>query len=238
MSSTPREVDADKGAPLAYAIYVLARNGRPVSGDLRYLRRQARRLHTPLARAQLAGAAALLGTRRGRRAFRAAAEALKGPSPRRIRGPISARPCATAPACWRSARKAPPNPPCSPWPRAWSRAKAPTCNRVSTQEESWLALAAQATAAKRRARRSWSIGAPVDGALQRPVRGLKVACKAGDHRQSRRQADPRRIDVSGRPTAPEPAETHGYSIERGLYHMDGSPADPAHLTQNDVWWRP
>ncbi len=53
-----------QGASIAYAAYVLARNGRPVMGDLRYLAdTQLDKFESPLARAQLAAALALLGDR-------------------------------------------------------------------------------------------------------------------------------------------------------------------------------
>ena len=54
----------ESAAGLAYAIYVLARNGRPVMGDLRYLAdTKLGDFDTPLARAQIAAALALLGDR-------------------------------------------------------------------------------------------------------------------------------------------------------------------------------
>ena len=53
-----------KGEPIAYAAYVLARNGRPVMGDLRYLAdTKLASFKSPLARAQLAAALAMLGDR-------------------------------------------------------------------------------------------------------------------------------------------------------------------------------
>ena len=49
-----------QGAPIAYAAYVLARNGREVMGDLRYLAdAKLDAFESPLARAQLAAALAL-----------------------------------------------------------------------------------------------------------------------------------------------------------------------------------
>ena len=52
------------GEPLAYALYVLARNGRPVVGDLRYLAdAKLAVFKTPMAQAQIAAALAMLGDR-------------------------------------------------------------------------------------------------------------------------------------------------------------------------------
>ena len=64
--------------PLGYAAYVLARNGRPVMGDLRYLAgTRLDALATPLAKAQLGAALAMLGDRaRAAPVFAAATDAL------------------------------------------------------------------------------------------------------------------------------------------------------------------
>jgi uncharacterized protein YfaS (alpha-2-macroglobulin family) len=229
------EVDADKSAPLAYAIYVLARNGRPVSGDLRYLTdAKLDAFATPLARAQLAGAAALLGDKaRAARVFLAAADALNGAKPSLYSRPdfgsslrdgagllaLGAESAADPAVLIRAAR--------------FVEGESANLQRGSTQEQSWMALAAQATAAQAQSQKISVDGAPVAGAYSARFEDSGLRAKpvtianAGDK--------PIRIgiDISGRPTAPEPAETHGYSIERGLYHMDGSPADPQHIVQNE-----
>ena len=58
------EPTKDNSAALAYALYVLARSGRPVIGDLRYLSDAKLDAFTsPLAKAQLAAALAMLGDR-------------------------------------------------------------------------------------------------------------------------------------------------------------------------------
>src|SRR5918998_3510576 len=79
----------EKAEPIAYAAYVLARNGRPVIGDLRYLAdTKIGAFQTPLARGQIAAALALLGDRgRSQAAFGAALQRL-----REIRDDASYRP--------------------------------------------------------------------------------------------------------------------------------------------------
>ena len=64
---------------MAYALYVLARNGRPVIGDLRYLSdAKLEAFPSPLGKAQLAGALAMLGDRaRAGKAFGSALAALE-----------------------------------------------------------------------------------------------------------------------------------------------------------------
>ncbi len=65
-------------AALAYALYVLARNGRPIIGDVRYLAdAKLDTFKTPMAKAQIAAALALLGDRaRSAKIFSAALDAL------------------------------------------------------------------------------------------------------------------------------------------------------------------
>ena len=66
------------GEPIAYALYVLARNGRPIIGDLRYLAdARLASFKTPMAKAQIGAALAMLGDRaRAGKAFAAALDAL------------------------------------------------------------------------------------------------------------------------------------------------------------------
>ena len=74
------------GEPLAYALYVLARNGRPVIGDLRYLAdTKLAVFKTPMAKAQIGAALAMLGDRaRAGKVFGAALDALGGREGRRL----------------------------------------------------------------------------------------------------------------------------------------------------------
>ena len=100
--NTP-EPNKDNAAAIAYALYVLARNGRPVIGDLRYLTdAKLDAFTTPLAKAQLAAALAMLGDQaRAAGAFGGALKALDAERDG-ARGPIMARGCATPLPCSRS----------------------------------------------------------------------------------------------------------------------------------------
>jgi uncharacterized protein YfaS (alpha-2-macroglobulin family) len=71
------------GEDLAYSLYVLARAGRGVLGDLRYYAdTKINAFSTPLAKAQLGAALAMLGDKeRAERAFQAAVAALNVPPP-------------------------------------------------------------------------------------------------------------------------------------------------------------
>ncbi len=73
-----QEPEKDGGRDLAYGLYVLARNGTAPIGDLRYLAdTKLDNLATPIAKAQLAAALALVGDRaRAERVYAAAADSL------------------------------------------------------------------------------------------------------------------------------------------------------------------
>jgi uncharacterized protein YfaS (alpha-2-macroglobulin family) len=235
---------APKDAPdLAYAIYVLARNGRPVMGDLRYLAdRKLDLFTTPLARAQLAAGLALLGDR-GRAApvFQAALTRLKATEGERVwredygtplrdsAGTValmaeSGQPLAaimTAGLALETARNARPY--------------------TSTQEEAWMVVAAASLA--KEAERLKSIvtrGDSVEekvGAYYRTFRadeleGRPVTVKI-DPSVDAKLAATVVVTTSGHPIVQEPAAANGYTVERAYYKADGSKADLTKLRQTD-----
>ena len=79
---TAADASKDGGRNLAYALYVLARNGTAPLGDLRYLAdAKLDDLGTPIAKAQIAAALGLLGDRiRAERVYKAALDDLKPPA--------------------------------------------------------------------------------------------------------------------------------------------------------------
>ena len=95
------------GEPLAYALYVLARNGRPVIGDLRYLAdTKLDVFKTPLAQAQIAAALAMLGDRaRAGKVFGAALDALEAEKDTGLSRPDYGSRLRDAAACWRCSPK-------------------------------------------------------------------------------------------------------------------------------------
>src|SRR5690606_11591402 len=70
---------SERGPEIAYALYVLARNGRASAGDLRYYAdTKLADFATPMARAQLGASLALYGdTLRAEKAFRSALDLAK-----------------------------------------------------------------------------------------------------------------------------------------------------------------
>ncbi len=229
------EVDGAGGAALAYAAYVLARNGRPVMGDLRYLAdTRIKAFETPLARAQIAAGLALLGDRtRAERAFASALDALRIQEAAkdwrtdygsRLRDGAGMLTLVAEAGLSRAA--------VTPIAGAIERERAAT-PFTSTQEQAWMVLAAQALQAQAQDFRLDIAGLRVEGAFNASFAREELA--SGGIPIDNRGAAPVQvaITVTGNPLGPEPAEMRGYEITRSYYRLDGSEADPSRVGQNE-----
>ena len=146
--ATAPEPSKNGGRDLAYALYVLARNGAAPVGDLRYIADvKLGDLATPIAKAQIAAALAMLGDKDTRRArvprraqrHRAAAEARS--RPRRFRLGLARFGGAGDAGLGRPAAQ----PTIDEAVLRVDAARA-LASRTSTQEDAWLVLAARALA--------------------------------------------------------------------------------------------
>jgi len=226
----------DGGMDIAYAAYVLARNGRPVMGDLRYLAdTRLAAFTTPLGRGQIAAALALLGDRgRAAKAFDSAVQALarerdakayRADYGSRLRDGAGLMALAAETGLASDALG----------PLATVVAGERTDGRLtSTQEQAWMVLAAAGLAGRAEGLR---IG--IDGVSERGPVARSFSDAALEDRPVRLVNEGREpvqavVGVSGNPLGPEPAESHGYTVERRLHRLDGSPVDPAApLRQNE-----
>ena len=226
----------DGGLDLAYAAYVLARNGRPVSGDLRYLAdTKLGDFTTPLARAQIAAALALLGDRtRAAKALDSALGVLKsardGQGYRadygsRLRDGAGLLALAAESGLAREAL--------TPVAAVLTEERA-SGRTTSTQENAWMVLAA-AGLTKEAQGLSFSLdGAPVTGSLARTYRGAALEAKPVTLVNTGRAPVQVALGINGNPVTPEPAESRGYAIERSYHRLDGTAVDPARgIRQND-----
>jgi alpha-2-macroglobulin len=234
------EPTKDNAEALAYALYVLARNGRPVIGDLRYLTdAKLDAFATPLGKAQLAAALAMLGDRaRAGKTFSAALAALdaerdsgvsRADYGSRLRdaaavlaliaeanlgGEIEGDAIARAGAVLDQARAQ----------RSFT----------STQENNWMALAAEALADHESASKFSIDGQPVKGALYRRFSGASVADSSIAVANAGKLPAQLAVSVSGAPVEPDPAVANGYSIERTFYKLDGTRIDSLQrIAQNE-----
>jgi uncharacterized protein YfaS (alpha-2-macroglobulin family) len=222
------------GQDLAYALYVLARNGVAPIGDLRYFAdTKLADFATPIAKAQIAAALGMLGDRA--RAERVYAAALRSISPqptlqngRTDYGSILRDAAALVTLASEGGA------PRATITGAVERVEAARglSPYTSTQEEAWMVLAARALA-KDATTISLSVGGnTVKGALNRSFRAseLQQPVRVSNTSDGPLQAV---VTVRGAPLMPEPAAEKGFKIERLYYTLDGKPADPSKAKQND-----
>jgi uncharacterized protein YfaS (alpha-2-macroglobulin family) len=220
------------GRDLAYAFYVLARNGAAPVGDLRYIAdAKLDVVATPIAKAQIAAALGLMGDRT--RAERAYATALAALQPKSEIGRVdygsSLRDAAAV--VMLAAEGNAPQPTVTAAVQKVEAAREAAPVTTSTQENAWLVLAARAIG--KQARLSLDVGGEArHSPLYRTVRAGEL--QAGSFRVTNADDAPVRavVSVSGAPVTPEPAAERGFKIERAYYTLDGTPADPAKARQN------
>jgi alpha-2-macroglobulin len=227
------EPEKDGGRDLAYGLYVLARNGAAPIGDLRYLAdTKLNNLATPIAKAQLAAALALVGDRnRAERVYAAALDSL-APKPALEFGRTdygSALRDAAALVSLASEGNAPR----STLTQAVLRVEAARglSPYTSTQENAWMVLAARALAKE-------TLTLDVDGqsvktALYRNYKAADVTTKPIKVTNTGDAPVQAVVSVSGSPVTPEPAASNGFKIERSYFTLDGKPADVTKAKQND-----
>ncbi|HEY1778867.1 MAG TPA: alpha-2-macroglobulin [Roseiarcus sp.] len=232
------EPNKDNAAAIAYALYVLARNGRPVIGDLRYLTDAKLEAFTsPLAKAQLAAALAMLGDQaRATSAFGAALKALDAERDEGSRSDYGSRLRDAAAVLALVAEAKLGAIEGDAIARAGAVLEQARAERsfLSTQEMNWMTLAAEGLAEHASLAQFRVDGEPVKGALYRrwsgpslPGRSIVIA-NAGQN--------PARlvVSVSGAPIEPDPAVAKGYAIERSFYKLDGTKLDALQsMAQNE-----
>jgi alpha-2-macroglobulin len=228
------------GRDLAYALYVLARNGVAPLGDLRYIAdAKLDDVATPIAKAQIAAALGLMGDRlRAERAYTAALETLAPPKvqvPSQIevsREDYGSNLRDAAAVVMLAAEGNAPQPTIIAAVQKVEAAREAAPVATSTQENAWMVLAALAIG--KQARMSLDIGGE---ALKRPLYRTISAGELQAHPFKVTNAGdaPVRavVSVSGAPVTPEPAAERGFKIERAYYTLDGKPvADLAKTRQN------
>ena len=222
------------GRNLAYALYVLARNGAAPVGDLRYFAdTKLDAIATPIAKAQIAAALGMLGDRA--RAERVYAAALASLAPRPVldygRSDYGSVLRDAAALVTLASEGAAPRATITGAVERVEAARSLT-PYTSTQENAWMVLAARALVKDAQTVALDVGGEKTKGALNRTLRPVELAqpvkvTNAGDGPV---QAV---VTVSGAPVVPEPAAENGFKIERKYYTLAGKPADPAKAKQND-----
>jgi uncharacterized protein YfaS (alpha-2-macroglobulin family) len=233
VSSSP-EPGKSGGRELAYALYVLARNGAAPVGDLRYIADvKLNEVVTPIGKAQIAAALGMLGDKaRSDRVYLAALEQLAPQtkvetSSRSDYGSVLRD--AAAFVTLASEGRAPQQTIDSGITRI--EAARALANVTSTQENAWMLLAARSLAKQLNAISLNVAGETRQGALYRTLSPdqLVAPFAVTNNGAGTVQAV---VSVSGAPTTPEPAAENGFKIERSFHSLDGEPADASKAKQN------
>ncbi len=231
--STAPEPSSDGGLALAYALYVLARNGVAPVGDLRYLAdAKINDLKTATAKAEIGAALAMLGDRlRAEKVFDVALASLSKEPKIEIGRTDFGSPLRDAAVMVTLAAEGDAPKPILVSATQHVGAARNLVKRTSTQEDAWLVLAARALGKQ-------NVSLDVDEATQ-----------VGPYYANFTQADIEASDVtitntgdgpvdtvvavSGAPTTPEPPAEHGFTLNRSFHAFDGTDIDPAQAKQND-----
>ncbi|MDZ5448005.1 alpha-2-macroglobulin [Labrys sp. ZIDIC5] len=228
------DVEEGKGEDIAYALYTLARAGRAPAGDLKYLAdTKIGQFGSAMARAQIAAALGMLGDKpRAGEAFGSAAEALQKETSdtslayRNYGSPLRDAAAVVALAGDNNASL----------PVIKTALKVITDARsksryASTQEMTWMVLAARSVADQARSLKLIADGSEQQGAFYKVYRGeaLKAPHSVSNPGASALQAV---VAVSGSPVVPEPAGNNGMNLTRDYFSLDGKAVDPAEVKQN------
>lgn len=229
--------DNGGGGGLAYALYVLARNGRASIGDLRYFADdRIGDFGSGLSQAQIAAGLALYGDdSRAKATFTTAAATLASDSMGGEQASWSdyGTPVRNAAAALTLVAEAGIDSSAIPGLDDTLSASRAGGETPSTQEAAWMLLAANALGAGNKALKIDVDGGRETGAVFRRLEGYQLAGAPLVLRNAGTDDAAVALTVSGVPLEPEPAAASGLSIERDYYHLDGTPADPASVRQNE-----
>ena len=232
--------NANNDEGVAYGAYVLARNGRPVIGDLRYIaENQADRMKSPLALAHIAAGLALLGDEgRAKTVFQKALAQLKekenessdwrsyGSRLRDIAAMLALS--YEAPALKGLSAD------------LVSAFKTERQDRIkkgrfytSTQEKTWMVMAARSIMESAKSMATRVNGKDVTGIVFRSFSDETLAKGPVSLENKGSSELALSLGVSGNPITPQPAVSNGISISRQYYTIEGEELESKTLQQND-----
>jgi alpha-2-macroglobulin len=222
------------GENRAYALYVLARNGRAPIGELRYYAdTRLERFATPLAQAQLGAALAMMGDKpRAENAFTAALNGLDAASQSEATtyradygsGLRDSAALVTLAAETHIATVEAPKL-VNVISKAYQRRE-----HTSTQEQAWMLLAANALSEQAKDAKLVVNGAPVAGSLMRSLTVEDLAKEPLTVANEGEAPVDAVVTVIGAALTPEPAASKGFTLTRSYYTLDGKAVELASAT--------
>ncbi|MFN3744138.1 MAG: alpha-2-macroglobulin family protein [Hyphomicrobiaceae bacterium] len=231
--------DFEKGGEArAYALYVLARNGRAPVGELRYYAdTRLERFSTALAQAHIGAALAMTGDKpRAERALRAALARMGDDTAEESRADYGSRlrDGAAVLTLVSETRTLVSEAPLLA--RIIERAQAAR-TYTSTQEQAWMLLAARALSDAAAGTRLTVNGAPHSGELTRALAASDLGPGGLAIVNSGEVPVSAVVSVTGSALTAEPAVSKGFTISRSYHTLDGTPIVPANaqlsVKQND-----
>ena len=214
------------GEDRAYALYVLARNGRAPIGELRYYAdTRLDRFATPLAKAQLGAALAMMGDKeRAQRSFNAAISDLGEMTVTGLRKDYGSgiRDGAAVLTLASESRLLQPQ-----QTRLGDVLSEAFANRqhTSTQEQAWMLLAANAMQQSLSTTKLSIDGVSHKGQLRRQLKAARLQQGQLVIANQGQEAVDAVVSVIGTALTPEPAIERGFTISRTYYSLDGQPID-------------
>ncbi|MBV8428671.1 MAG: alpha-2-macroglobulin family protein [Hyphomicrobiales bacterium] len=229
------EPTAERADGFAYAAYVLARNHRPISSDLRYATdTKLDVFKSPFARAQLAAALALLGDRgRSQSAFASAITLLRGEKDTGLWRPdYGSRLRDGAGMLALAVETGLPRDELVKVSAVMDDARSSRLY-TSTQENAWMVLAAQALASTATELTVKVNDADRKGNFNARYSDESLGGKPITVQNTSDLPAQSILTVSGNPLVQDPAANQGYAVAREYYKLDGSRADLSKVKQND-----
>jgi hypothetical protein len=231
--------DFEKGGEArAYALYVLARNGRAPVGELRYYAdTRLERFSTALAQAQIGAALAMTGDRpRAERAFRAALARMGDDAAEESRADYGSRLRDGAAVLTLASETRTLVSEAPQLARIIERAQAAR-TYTSTQEQAWMLLAARALSDAADAAHLTLNGVPHSGELTRALAAADLGPGGLAIVNSGEVPVSAVVSVTGSALTAEPAASKGFTISRSYHTLDGTLITSANaqmsIKQND-----
>ena len=225
------DLDGQRGSDVAYALYVLARNGRAAIGDLRYFAEEKwDEFETPIAKAQLAASVAFAGDERLSDTLFARLTAQNAIAPVQPRSDYGSTVRDAAASVTLAAESRVPPRTVADLSRTLATIVEEAKRGYSTQEAAWLVMSASATAEKHRPvtldglQRTTPVTETLTGdALARgvPLRNIGSGTLAVA------------TTVRGVPSTPQPAVAAGLEVQKTFIDFDGNVVDLNRVAQND-----
>ncbi|WP_026380024.1 alpha-2-macroglobulin family protein [Afifella pfennigii] len=223
----------DAGEDIAYALYVLAANGRAAIGDLRYYAEtKLDDFATPLAKAQIGAALALYGDRSlSQSVFRRAVSELEEVKDEGYRADYGSR-LRDGAAILTLASESDIDAADLPMLASLVAEEREAQSRTSTQEDAWSLLAANALMKGAASPQLIVAGERFDGPMSTRIPEEDVRSGIAIENLGSAPLDVA-VSASGRSLTSEPASGNGYLLQRQAFTLEGEPVDPANVALSE-----